>query len=98
MSHNWVYLTEKANQALEPLKHGADQHACCSLRLIPTKSPLVCYYNISHHIAPVEALLSNSLESPATIFLFNLWKPERNIAEPDVHYLLLAQSRKNHGI
>jgi hypothetical protein len=88
MSHNLVYLAEKANQALEPLKHGADQHACCSLRLIPTKSPLVGYYNISHHIAPMEALLSNSLESPATFFLFNLWKLECNITEADIHYLL----------
>ena len=36
----------------------------------------------------MEALLSNSPESPAAMFLSDLWKPERNIAEPDVHYLL----------
>ena len=88
MSHNSVYLIEKENEALEPLKQGEDQHTCCTLKLIPAKSPLVCYCNISHHIAPVEALLSNNLESPAAIFLFDLWKPERNIIEPDVHYPL----------
>ena len=90
MSHNSVYLAKKANEALEPLKQGEDQHACCSLKLIPAKSPLVCCCNISHHIAPMEALLSNSPESPAAIFLSDMWKPERNIAEPDVHYLLRA--------
>ena len=42
----------------------------------------------------MEALLSNSLESPATIFLSDLWKPEHNIVEPDAHYLLLAESHK----
>ena len=88
MSHNSVYLAEKVNKALEPLKQGEDRHACYSLKIIPAKSPLVCYCNISHHIAPMEALLSNSPESPAAIFLSNLWKPECNIAEPDVHYLL----------
>ena len=88
MSHNSVYLAEKANEAMEPLKQGEDQHAYCSLKLIPAKSPLVCYYNISYHIILVEALLSSSLESPAAIFHFDLWKPERNIIEPDVHYLL----------
>ena len=87
-NHNSVYLAEKANEALEPLKQGGDRHAYCSLKLIPGKSPLACYCNISHHIAPVEALLSNSLESPTAIFLSDLWKPECNIAEPDVHYLL----------
>ena len=93
-SHNSVYLAEKANKALKPVKQGADRHACCSLKLIPAKSPLVCYCNISHHIASMEALLSNSLESPGIIFLSDLWKPEHNIVEPDVHYLLCAQSRK----
>jgi hypothetical protein len=88
MSHNSIYLAKKANEALEPIKQGKDRHACCSLKLIPTKSPLVYYCNISHHIAPREALLSNSLESLATIFLFDLWKPECNTTEPDVHYLL----------
>ena len=88
MSHNSVYLAEKANEAMEPLKQGEDQHAYCSLKLIPAKSPLVCYCNISYHIAHVEALLINSLESPATIFLSDLWKLEHNITKPDVHYLL----------
>ena len=76
MSHNSVYLAEKANEAMEPLKQGEDQHACCSLKLIPAKSPLVYYCNISHHIAHVEALLSNSPESPVAIFLTDLWKIE----------------------
>ena len=88
MSHNSLYLAKKVNEALEPLKQGEDRHACCSLKLILAKLPLVCYCNISHHIAPMEALLSNSPESPAAIFLSDLWKLERNIAEPDVHYLL----------
>ena len=88
MSHNSVYLAKKVNEALEPLKQGEDRHACCSLKLIPAKSPLVFYCNISHHIAPVETLLSNSLEIPTTIFLSDLWKLECNIAEPEVHYLL----------
>ena len=94
MSHSLVYLVEKANKTLEPLRLGEDRHACCSLKLIPTKSPLVCYCKISHHIANVEGLLSNSPESPTAIFLSDMWKPERNITEPDVHYLLCAQSQK----
>ena len=73
MSHNSVYLAEKVNEALEPLKQGEDLHACCSLKLIPAKSPLACYCKISHHIAPVEALPSNSPESPAAIFISDQW-------------------------
>ena len=72
-SHYSVYFIEKANEALEPLKQGVDRHAYCSLKLIPAKSPLVCYCKISRHIAPVEALLSNSPDSPTAIFLSSQW-------------------------
>ena len=40
--HNSINLTEKVNEAREPLKEGPDGYTSCSLKLIPTKYPLVC--------------------------------------------------------
>ena len=40
--HNSINLTKKVNEAQEPLKEGPDGYISCSLKLIPTKYPLVC--------------------------------------------------------
>ena len=40
--HNSINLTEKVNEAREPLKEEPDGYTGCSLKLIPTKYPLVC--------------------------------------------------------
>ena len=40
--HNSINLTEKVNEAQEPLKEEPDGYTSYSLKLIPTKYPLVC--------------------------------------------------------
>ena len=40
--HNSINLTEKVNEAREPLKEGLDGYTSYSLKLIATKYPLVC--------------------------------------------------------
>ena len=39
--HNSINLTEKVNEAWEPLKEGLDGYTSYSLKPIPTKYPLV---------------------------------------------------------
>ena len=40
--HNLINLTKKVNEAWELLQEGSDGNTSCSLKLIPTKYPLVC--------------------------------------------------------
>ena len=40
--HNSINLTKKVNKARGPLKEGPDGYTNCSLKIIPTKYPLVC--------------------------------------------------------
>ena len=40
--HNSINLTKKVNEARELLKEGPDGYTSYSLKLIPTKYPLVC--------------------------------------------------------
>ena len=60
--HNSINLTEKVNEAREPLKEGSDGYTSCSLMLIPTKYPLVYQCHPSSMVALEETLLSRSPE------------------------------------
>ena len=60
--HNSINLTKKVNKAQEPLKEGLDGYTSCSLKLIPTKYPLVCLCRPSSMVAPKETLLSHYIE------------------------------------